>query len=100
MKREQLLDRRNKFIKWLNTKPVDAEELGKVMSKEVNMRIPYPGSEPTFDGELEIVTKFSVSAPDFKFTVVESFVDEAENKIFTWLKVTGTHEKYVSLNHY
>jgi hypothetical protein len=96
MSREQLLQIANNFIAWANGPP-DATVLGTLLSQDVNVFIPYPGAAPGFAGTLELFEKLHTALPGIKFTITQSFVDEAESKVVLLFRTVGVQSGYVFL---
>lgn len=94
MDREQLANVLERFVKWSCTKPLDEAAFETIVSKDVIVRIPYPGCPPTFDGLLAITKKSHEAAPDFQIKIQETIVDVQQSRVIVLLQVTGTHQGY------
>ena len=94
MNRQQLIDIVNRYVDWIHAKPVDSAGLASIFSKDVVIRIPYPGSTPTFDGLVELTLKGHEASPDFRISTKTMVVDVEKSSIVTLIQATGTHKGY------
>lgn len=92
--REQLLDFATRYTAWLNKNPSDEETLSKLVSRDVSIPLPYPGSTPTFDGSLKLMRDLHSASPDIAFKIVDTCIDEVQSSITVITSVTGTHAGY------
>lgn|SRR5438477_4982012 len=94
MDRKQLLDVVNRFFEWTRTKPVDAAAVASILSKDVIVRIPYPGCSPNFDGIVALTAKGHEASPDFEIKIRDTVVDVQASTVVALVQVIGTHSKY------
>jgi hypothetical protein len=97
MSRAQLIDTTSKLLAWINTPSADPASLTAICEPNVAVPIPYPGSTPDFDGLVQVTKKVHEAAPDWKMTLIDMVVDEAEHKVVGLCNSSGTQVGYISL---
>jgi hypothetical protein len=94
MSRDQLINVATGLVQWINTTPFDPEALASLVKTDVSVPIPYPGSTPDYNGLLAVTEKIHEASPDFKMSVRQIVVDEAESRVVMLLGSSGTHAGY------
>jgi len=90
MSRTQLTAISAQLLEWINTPSADPTALATICNESIKVPIPYPGSTPDFDGLVQVTKKVHEASPDWKMTLLETVIDETENKVVALCRSTGT----------
>ena len=91
MSREQIQAAVEGFIAYVNKPSATLEEYESIISKDVVQPLPYPGSEPTFDGLRANIVKAHAASHDFWARILDIVIDEKEHKAIAFIQNGGTH---------
>jgi hypothetical protein len=95
MNRAQLLDVATRYVAWLDKNPSDAATLATLMTRDITIRVAYPGATPTFEGSVKFMESLHAAIPDIKFTILDNCIDEVQSSVALLVNVAGTHEGYI-----
>jgi hypothetical protein len=97
MSRAQLTEISAKLLEWINTPSADPTVLATICAESINVPIPYPGSTPDFNGLVQVTKNVHQASPDWKMTLLETVIDETENKMVGLCRSSGTQVGFVLL---
>jgi len=97
MSREILISYADRLLKIINTPKTDLDELGALLSPDLQTPLTYPNTSSGYEGIKSLITKLHGSLTSFALTVISSAVDEKESRVVYFVKSAGIQTGYIYL---
>jgi hypothetical protein len=92
--REELRQRANGFLDYINQTSPDLEKLSEFISSDLVTKLAYPGEPSGFQGCKSLLAKLHGALDRYSLTPLSSVIDEREQKVVFFVKSSGIHAGY------